>query len=295
MSDVVVARMNANQVAVSAAVLSGPRFCAVANANAAPDAYERASSWGLAPLHAAARAGNADVVEALLCDAGLSPDARDAYGRTPLHCVLMGFLMSDGEARPLSSGLDLEARSRSTYGRLKASDANRGDVVLRDACRRYFPAVPFARLEDLAETATALLDADPTVDVPDAMGNTAFDLLTTGFYLAGRYHRRIARRLFDKIDAGYRDPWGMTPLMHAAAADAPESLEALLERGADAMDRCWIHHRTALHHAVLARASRSVDVLRTRTCLRSIDKGWMRPVDLARAVGAPAKAIRLLQ
>lgn len=290
----VVAGMTADQVAVSAALLTAARFEALTELNADADARERLSSTGLAPIHAAARAGNVAVVESLVFEAGVEPDAKDAHGRTPLHCVLMGFLMSDGEARPLSSGLDMEPRSRAVFERLRASDANRADLALRDECHANFAEFSFAREADLLETAATLVEMDAAVDVPDAMGYTPFDLLTTGLYLAGRYHGRIARRMFARIDVRYRDPWGMTPLMHAAVVGEADVIEALLARGADAMARCTAHHRTALHYAVRTRAINAVEVLRASTCLRAMDREWLRPADLARLMGAPARVVRAL-
>lgn len=292
--------MSADQVAVAAAVFPPSHFRALADANDEADARGRRSSGGMAPVHAAARAGNAAVVELLVLEEGADPDVRDAHGRAPLHCALAGLLASEGERRPLWTGLDMEFRSRCALRDLAAAlrdlapAAARSDAALRAICRSHFPKAPFAAEEGLVDTALALLEAGAAVDAPDALGHTAFDLLTTGFYLAGRYHARVARRLFDAIDARYRDPWGMTPLMHAAVVNETGALEGLLARGADPMARCSVHHRTALHYAVRTRAPRAVDVLRTRTCLRALDRDWMRPADLARLMGAPGRTVRAL-
>lgn len=61
--------------------------------------YKNAGPDGVTPLHLAALVGNVGVVTALL-SAGVSTDARDAMGRTPLECAL--------QPSPLVEGLRID-------------------------------------------------------------------------------------------------------------------------------------------------------------------------------------------
>ena len=256
---------------------------------------ERAScELGLLPIHAAALGGKAGTVAMLVSEWDVSPDSKDDYGRTALHCVFSAALLAESERRPAASGLDVEYRSRAMAESVRRSEGSLADAELARLCRRNFPGCRFGEESDLVDVAVELLERGARVDERDDEGRTPYQLLVAAFYAAGRCHRELAWRVFERICVSHRDAWGMTPLMHAASVGDEASVQVLLDRGADPMARCRDEHRTALHYAVMSKTS-AIGVLSRCTCLMSIDKRWLRPLDLAASVNAPAWVLKMLR
>jgi hypothetical protein len=290
----ILTRLSADHVCVVAAVFDETVMGTVASANSrCPGFPERVSSIGIRPIHAAAMGGKSGTVAMLLSECDVSPESKDDYGRTALHCVFSAALLMESERRPVVTGLDMEYRSRALLDSLRRSASRSADAELARLCRRKFPGCRFGVENDLADVAVELLDRGACVDAPDDEGRTPYQLLIAAFYMAGRYQRELARRVFERINVFHRDPWGMTPLMHAASVGDEDSVEALLGRGADPMARCRDEHRTALHYAVLSKSS-AIGVLSRCTCLMSIDKRWLRPLDVAVSVNAPSSVLKML-
>jgi len=163
-----------------------------------------ASPDGTTALHWAARAGHAGAVEMLLA-AGADPDAANRYGVTPLALAA-----ENGDAGSvlalLDAGVDPDAATRE------------GETALMLAART-------GRVEVL----DPLLAAGAEVDATEQWrGQTAL------MWAAAEGNVAAVRRLLSAgADVGARSAGGLTPLLFAVREGHIEAVDALLAGGAD--------------------------------------------------------------
>jgi ankyrin repeat protein len=188
---------------------------------------------GATVLHAAARAGQVDIVESLLL-AGADPMATTARGETPLHVAAD----RPTARRLLSAGASPHARDTLERTPLHwASRAGRLDVVA-------------GLLEAGAHPDAADCDGETALHVAARAGNEDLVALllrhgsqpntqarygTSPLHLATRqgHAATVARLLAARAHANARDAFGCTPLHDAAAGGDASLVAALIEAGAD--------------------------------------------------------------
>lgn len=198
---------------------------------------------GLTPLMAAAQAGKADAVRALL-KAGAKADATTKDGWTPLHFAACATDAGGDAVKAMleSPGLAVNARTpegwtplmlaagRGSTGGVAAILAKGADVASRN--RWGQSALALAARSGVAEKVRAVLSAGPDVDAVDRELKTALHAVAEE--PASPEMLAVATLLLDaKADANKADDQGVTPLMKAADRGNVELAKLLLARGAN--------------------------------------------------------------
>ena len=191
------------------------------------------------PLHAAAAAGQADVVRQLLT-AGAALEAGDDRDRTPLHHAAQAGKAATVEVL-LAAGAALEARDELDRTPLhfaaQAGEAATVQVLLAAgadvAARDWRNETPlhFAAQAEQAEQAAAVVQLLLAAGA-DREARTRGSQETPLHHAAGAGHVEVVELLLAAgADIRSRDVNGVTPLHEAVAADSSELVELLLTAG----------------------------------------------------------------
>jgi carboxypeptidase D len=195
-------------------------------------------------IHAAVRAGDIDLVEAVLNDSPRLADARSALDQTPLHTAAL-------------AGLNTP-RDRATRERLTRMLLNAGGEV--DAAdQESMTPLHLAAMKGRAGMADLLLAAGAKVDARDRHGRTPLHLAAQGNHVD-----LIERLLAAGAELNAADGSGNTPLHEAARRFRAEAARKLIAAGAD-VNAANAEGMTPLHMAASARPAevREVDLLAT--------------------------------
>ena len=204
------------------------------------------------PLHAAAKAGRPEHVAALV-NAGERIDARDRFGRTPLHAAVSnaGVLMFSQNLAVNYENLKLPDASRMSASIVVLLDAG-AQIHARDEKGRT--PLHAAAEEGLPEYIGMLVDAGADVSARDDSGRTPLHVVFRdhfssksshiywmGLFLAAEVTEgdtaRQTANIAALLDAGAqvqaRNNKGRTPLHAAALWGTPEHIAAMVGGGAD--------------------------------------------------------------
>ena len=190
-------------------------------------------------LHLAADAGYDHVVSTLIAR-GADVNSRGVDGITPLHCAILGGMMSTVRIL-LSKGADVKCQFV-----VNASDSDGSAGLLAGLCPLGItPLHMAAHVEEVnIECLGLLLAAGSNVNEQSSSGVTALH------FAASRASVEATIFLLSNgADINRSDALGFTPLMYATIAENMPVIELLLDNGADC-DPCDHNGRlTALHLA----------------------------------------------
>lgn len=223
----------------AAASRGGPIVRSLLFANADPGARD---ARGRTPLHCAT---SVEAAEALL-EAGAHVDVADAEGWTPLDYALFGTAPSDAVAEWLAAkGQPVGLPGAVALGNaVRVKELLDADPSLLDAPGRDGRTpLHWAIARGRDEVATMLIERGARADVADGDGNTPLLLAVHGAKSG------IVSVLLDKgADPGVAGQDERTPLLIACQQSANDVVEMLLQKGAD-VKRPGPHGETVLHLA----------------------------------------------
>jgi ankyrin repeat protein len=172
-----------------------------------PEHVSARGGFQVTPIHAAALAGQADILS-LLIQHGADVNGRGRTGRTPLFPALMNASLEAGQFL-LNHGADIDARNE-----------------FNDT------ALIYATIIGEIEFARMLLERGALVDVPGYYGRTAIH------HAAKSNKVQFTRLLLEHgADVNARDAYGNTPSQFVSRDGHPEIVELLSAHGAESVKK----------------------------------------------------------